>query len=192
MQDPQLEPPGAGIPLYQQAFLRLYVRPFVAAKSVWEEDSGAFDDLARRILDAVSSAPAEKLEKRVLVPPQRGLEDSSRCWSVAMTLDHLTVVGRGISGLVTALSHNKAIERKVSTADVKPPAGISIVTALGAYEAFAKTAIADLDAKVGDRNSAARHEHPWFGAMTAHEWHWLLAQHQAIHYKQIREILKAA
>jgi len=43
---------------------------------------------------------------------------------------------------------------------------------------------------VEDRQSPATLRHPWFGRMTAHQWHWLMTQHQALHLRQIRQIIK--
>ena len=188
--EPLLEAPGAGIPQWQQFFLRTVVRPFVAAKSDWDKDSALFNALTQKILAAAGSADVSKLEKRILVPRLQGLEDSSRYWSVAMTLDHLTIVGKSISAVVIDLSKGDVPDFKVSMAAVKPPVGKPYAESLHEYEAFAKNAIADIDAKIGDRKSAVTLHHPWFGPFTAHQWHWLLAMHQNIHLRQIREILK--
>lgn len=192
MQEPQLEHAGAGLPFLHQVFLRFWVRPFVAAKSNWDADAKTFEVLNARTLEMVRAAPAEKLSVRVLVPPQRGLEDSSRFWSVAMTLDHMAIVGNGIAGLIVQLSRGTVPDQKVSIAAVKPSPDKPFAESLRAFEEFADKTPALLAQKVENRNSVATLDHPWFGPFTAHQWHWLLAAHQAIHLKQIREILKRA
>jgi hypothetical protein len=122
------------------------------------------------------------LTKRILVPPQRGLEDSSRYWSLAMVFDHLKIVGQGMQGLIVALSQGNVPDRKVDTARVKPEQ--NDIAAIDAYRLFAEAAIQVIEAAVSNRQSVATLPHPWFGPFTAHQWHWLLAQHVEIHLKQ--------
>ena len=42
---------------------------------------------------------------------------------------------------------------------------------------------------VGDRASRLRHRHPWFGQLTARQWHWLAGAHQGLHGRQVRRIV---
>ena len=49
-----------------------------------------------------------ELTEAVLVPPQIGLEDSSRFYSYAMVLEHLTIIGNAIGRIVVELSYPPA------------------------------------------------------------------------------------
>jgi len=46
-----------------------------------------------RILKEAGSVAEGKRDRRVLVPRMRGIEDSSRFWSVNETLEHLLITG---------------------------------------------------------------------------------------------------
>ena len=185
----KLDKPGAGIPQYQKLFLRLYVKPFISARSDWDEDTRAFTLINRKLLDEVGKLNEAQLEKRVLVPPQRGLEDSSRYWSVAMTLEHLLIVGTGVKNIIISLSKGVVPDGKADTATVKPSGTPTAQQVLARYREFVDATPGEIDSAVKDRKSKAVFAHPWFGAFTAHQWHWLLAMHTGLHLKQVRAII---
>jgi hypothetical protein len=58
--------------------------------------------------------------QRVLIPRIRGLEDSSRYWSVWMTLDHLRIVHESLAHLIRELVREVTPPGAASTAAVKP------------------------------------------------------------------------
>jgi len=185
---PNLAAPGAGIPLRQKLLLRIYVKPFIAAKSSPESSQKNFEKVTEKILKELEGLTAEELNQKVLVPPQAGLEDSSRFWSIAMTLEHLGIAGRKISLAVMALSQNQPINEKADIGKLKPFGQMSSAESLQdfkkfALEEFSKTPLPTLNPK-------NRFHHPWFGLMNNREWYWLLGVHQSLHLKQIREIKK--
>lgn len=184
-----LDKPGAGIPLYQKLFLQLYVKPFVSARSDWDADTGAFNLINGKLLEEVGKLDEAQLSKRVLVPKQRGLEDSSRYWSVAMTLEHLLIVGTGVKSIIISLSQGRVPDGKADTARVKPSGTPTAKEVLAQYRDFVAATPGEIDNAVNDRKSKARFAHPWFGPFTAHQWHWLLAVHTGLHLKQIRAII---
>lgn len=184
-----LDKPGAGIPFYQALYLRLYVKPFISARSDWDADTRAFNLINEKLLNAVGKLDEVQLSKRVLVPRQRGLEDSSRYWSAAMALEHLLIVGTGVKNIIINLSKGIVPDGKADTATVKPSGTPTAKEVLEQYRAFAASAPAEIDNAVKDRKSAAKFAHPWFGPFTAHQWHWLLAVHTGLHLKQVRAII---
>jgi hypothetical protein len=185
---PALAPPGAGIPFPQKLFLRVYVRPFVAARSSIEDSKNTFEKITDKILREIADLTDDDLKQKVLVPPQKGLEDSSRYWSIAMALEHLGIVGRKIFSVIDALSHNQTINEKADTAKVKPLGHMSTQESLNDFKAFALSEF--LKVQVPNPDSKNKFQHPWFGPMNSREWYWLLGAHQAIHLQQIRAIRK--
>ncbi|MGZ5280237.1 MAG: DinB family protein [Pseudobdellovibrionaceae bacterium] len=185
---PKLAAPGAGIPLHHKILLRVYVKPFIAAKSSPEASKKTFKKVTDKILDELEGLTAGQLTQKVLVPPQAGLEDSSRFWSIAMTLEHLGIVGRKISTAVTALSENQPIVEKADTGKMKPFGQISSAESLQDFKKFALEEFSQLP--LPSLNPKNRFLHPWFGMMNNREWYWLLGAHQGLHLKQIREIKK--
>lgn len=186
--EPQLAPPGAGIPFLNRMALRLYVIPFVASKTPWDESKKRFRKITAKILQEVEGLSEEQMSRKVLVPPQRGLEDSSRYWSVAMTLEHLGIVGRGIRQAVEALTHDQVPQVEVNIALVKPHGRLNPAEALNDFKKFALEEFETVN--IGDRSSPLKLKHPWFGPLNAQCWYWLMAVHQGIHWQQIRAIKK--
>lgn len=183
-----LQKPGAGVPVHHRLLMRYIVGPLVAGKSSWDKDSETFGRVAGRIIKDYESLSEDQRTKRVLVPPQFGLEDSSRYWSAAMLLEHMLIVTQGIASLVVPLSKGIVPDYEVEMARVKPKGQMSAQEALTKFRAYSATAMAELDKAVGDRNAKAALLHPWFGPFTARQWHWLMTAHAVIHLNQLRAI----
>ncbi|MEO8426326.1 MAG: hypothetical protein ABI651_04355, partial [Verrucomicrobiota bacterium] len=93
--EPKLAPPGAGLPKIELFIARLLFR--------WRRWRGNRDSFHTRfqqgraaIEKLIESCDAKTAACRVLIERPRGLEDSSRYWSVWMTLDHLRIVNNSL------------------------------------------------------------------------------------------------
>ncbi len=185
--EPQLQPPGAGLPRAELFFSRLGFRlatPFLSRQraSRWVRSE------ADRMLARVRTLAPADAARRVLVPRLSGLEDSSRYWSALMTLEHFVIVNTAVAGIIEALAAGRALPVVVSTADVKPSA-----TADASMVARFEAATNDYLARVGalpDLRSKVTHRHPWFGELTALGWHRLSPLHHRIHRRQIERIIR--
>jgi hypothetical protein len=184
----ELAPPGAGIPFPQRIFLRWILNPFVAGREDPALSDRRFERLHEKIEKTYLEIPEALRGKKVLVPPQRGLEDSSRYWSAAMVLEHLEIVERGVAGIIVELSHKRSPTQTVSTALVKPVSGMTPGEALLRFRVLRADFLPNLHAKIGDLNARGTHRHPWFGPFTARKWNWLLGIHAGIHLRQLRAI----
>jgi hypothetical protein len=189
--EPKLDKPGAGVPFLEWAFLRYYVGPFMARRSDWDKNWEIFDDVNRRIYARIDNLSAAQLEKKVLIPRLQAIEDSSRYWSIAMTLEHLVIVGSQIEKLILSLSQGVAPPGKADTASVKPKGGKDGLVQLAEYKKFV-AGVKPMIEPVRDAalKSNAKFSHPWMGPFTALQWQWLFGGHTHIHYRQIKEILK--
>jgi len=189
-QEPKLKPPGAGVPWYEFLMLRFYYKPFVAERAPWEQSTEGFAKITARMEKEIEGLTPEQLTKKILIPPMSGLEDSSRYWSAAMTLEHLVIVGRGMIGVVRNLSEGRVPPGKASTATVKPSGKFKPEDAVSAFRQFANVEFPALLPSLKNRDSKTTFGHPWLGQTTARGWYWLLAAHHAVHLKQLREITK--
>ena len=187
---PELAPPGAGIPFYDRLLLRFVVGPLVAGRAEWKQCELDFNKVNARILKEVDGLSSAQLSKRILVPPQRGLEDSSRYWSIAMVLEHLTIVNAAITGGIILLSRGSVPPGKVDIAAVKPIGAGEAKSALDDYKKSVEEEFKKFLNLIQNRESKLTYEHPWFGPFNCRQWFWLLATHSAVHLKQIREIKK--
>src|SRR6185436_8596395 len=85
----------------------------------------------RRLADALSPADAGS---PILIPRLVGIEDSSRNWSVFMTIEHLVIVDGIVLSILESLCSEKTLDLYFSTADVKPP----IVQEAGVLDRFTR------------------------------------------------------
>jgi hypothetical protein len=182
---PKLAAPGAGLP-----GIELQIARILFSLRAWTHDRQRIDALFRQeralIAELVRACPAGRLGERVLIPRPRGLEDSSRHWSVLMTLEHLRLVNLACSSIIRELSEGRVPTGKASTADVKPSPGVTD-SVLETYEASCDEVLAAV-AAAKDLDDAARFPHPWFGPMSARRWHVLAAVHLGLHRKQLEAI----
>lgn len=181
--------PGAGIPWIEKIAGRLILSKQARNRSrerILEDFcSGAGESLA--LLQGIDDG---LLRRRVLVPRQPGMEDSSRYWSAFMIIQHLAIVDRQVLGLVRLLSTGRGTDRQVSTAAVKPQPGAG-PEVLAEFEAVIREWRENLpdEAKLA---ASAKHSHPWFGPMNAQRWFCMAAWHHRLHKAQLRAVLKGA
>jgi hypothetical protein len=184
----KLAPPGAGLPKPELFFARLIFGWFRKSKS--RADVTALFEVERElILSLAGSCDAAQGGRRVLIKRLPGLEDSSRDWSVFMTLEHLRIVNEVVGESIRSLAIGEVPARVASTAAVKPSpeADAAVIGAFTAgCERFRQTvaAIPDLRTSVG-------YAHPWFGPLDAAGWHAMAAFHMRLHRKQVQSILAA-
>lgn len=182
---PDLAPPGAGIPLIERTVGRMMLR-WGCLTTPRDAVVARFAVERRRILDLVAGCGPGRAGRRVLIPRLAGLEDSSRYWSVYMTVDHLRIVNLAIANTIRALGEGCVPETPASTAAVKPDATVDS----GVVKEFER-ACDEVDAataRVSQLRTAVRYPHPWFGPLDAADWHFMSAFHLRLHRRQIAMI----
>lgn len=184
--EPKLAPPGAGLPFIELHMTRL-IFGLRCLRGSKERHTADFMRERAAIRELVDSCDPALRGTRVLIPRPRGLEDSSRYWSVWMTLDHLRITNIGFSRVIKTLCKGVVLPGKSSTAAVKPdPAVTQEVEA--DYEKSCEAVLAAVN-RAEDLSTAERFEHPWFGKLNAAKWHAVAAMHMALHRAQIRKII---
>lgn len=183
--EPRLAPPGAGLPLLE---LRLAQGLFQLRRLASPRASVTrrFQDERQRIRERLLGLDAQAAARRVLIPRVRGLEDSSRYWSVWMTLDHLRIVHQAIARVIAALGRGVVPPGEASTAAVKPSPEVT-AGVVDDFEASCEALLAAV-AGVAQLRTPVRYAHPWFGRLDAAGWHQLAAGHLRIHRVQIERI----
>ena len=184
--EPKLAAPGAGLPA-PELFVakKLFVLKCRAgSRGKFIAD---FKDERAKIKALLDTCSSERRGERVLIPRLRGLEDSSRNWSIWMTLDHLRIVNRGVGAFVSELIQERVPGELIGTADLKPSPGVTEAV----ESEFEKSCDEFLDhlANPGELKTKAVYPHPWFGPMDAFQWLALASMHMGIHRKQIAAII---
>lgn len=183
---PILAAPGAGLPLPELLIARLLFAVKCRTKSR-EDFEKKFRDERASIRSLVDACETPRRGETVLIKRLRGLEDSSRDWSVWMTLDHLRITNLAFAHFISTLSEGRSPNVVVNTANVKPdPAVTGEIES--AYEKSCDDFLATL-AKVSDLKTGARQVHPWFGPLDAFQWLALASMHMGIHRSQISAII---
>ena len=184
---PVLDRPGAGLPGMELVVARLLFR--------WNRTTGDPAGFRRRFLaerelvrQLVERCPSARRGEPVLIDRVRGLEDSSRFWSVWMTLDHLRIVHGSVARIVDSLQAGQVPAGAASTAAVKPSPGVG-ADVEAAYEASCEQVLAAME-RAGQGRSGVRFAHPWFGPLEARGWCALAGTHLRIHRLQMERILE--
>lgn len=185
-QTPALQPPGAGLPWVERMIARHWIFPRFCGKQDWQSAAKLFQDEGRKVLAVWDLIPAERLTERVLVRRAAGMEDSSRFWSAAMTVEHLNIVGQGIRRTIQALRRGVVPDRVARTQDVKPTGEWAVDAVHASFlQLLEEAAVSESPVPPGQGPVFA---HPWFGPLDAFQWHCVLGMHQGIHRKQIEAI----
>ena len=185
----QLAPPGAGLPTVER-FVANMMLHWQASRVTRAQAVDAFAGERDVILQLVRATSTERLAMPTLIRRLRGLEDSSRNWSVFMALDHLCIVNRQLAGVISTLAAGSLPPGVASTAAVKPRAEVD-ESVIQAFE----TTCAEFEDSVAaqtDLKTKQRFAHPWFGPLDAAKWHFMAGFHMRLHRRQIQTILAQA
>ncbi|HEY0792634.1 MAG TPA: DinB family protein [Chthoniobacterales bacterium] len=185
---PSLGPPGAGLPKAELFIARLMLN-WQARRSTRTSTAALFAGERTKILDLARSCRPEEGCRRVLIKRLRGLEDSSRYWSVFMTLDHLRIVNRQVAEVIRLLGRGETPAFVASTARVKPRVEVDekvVEEFQAACEHFEECV-----AGVENLRTQVRFAHPWFGPLDAAGWHFTAFFHLRLHRHQIEAIRRA-
>ena len=184
--EPKLAPPGAGLPKVE-----LFIARLLFARGRRKGNRAAFDarfqqerGLVRSLVRDCDDAAASR---RVLIRRIPGLEDSSRYWSVWMTLEHLRVIHGVMTRTIEALGRGVEPAGKIDTASVKPSAAVTGAV-VDEYEKSCDTLLATA-AAIPDLRTTVKFAHPWFGPLDAAGWHALASIHLGLHRQQIERIV---
>jgi hypothetical protein len=188
IQPPKLQDPGKGLPKIELLMARLIVG-WKAKRTSRNQVATIFELEKAEILKLANNIDPVIGRKQVLIKRLRGLEDSSRFWSIYMTIDHLNIVNKRTNSLILALATGKKPNHvPTGTAAVKPTsaADFNVIKEFqNISNNFQETiqVINNLDTKL-------TWPHPWFGELNAERWHFFTAFHMSLHKKQILNISK--
>ena len=184
--DPDLAPPGAGIPTIELWIARFIFRRFCKTHS-HEECSQLLLKHTETMCSLAKNCSEEEGQRQVLIKRMAGLEDSSRNWSVFMTLEHVRIVNEAVAAGLPLLLEGHLPEEEANTATVKPDMGISSEV----IELLKRTnqELIENANQVHPHKPTTTFDHPWFGPLNAAEWLALTAFHMGLHLKQVKAIL---
>lgn len=182
-----LAAPGAGLPKPELLIANVRFR----LKCWLTSDQDAIEEFKAAktlILQACETYDQQQASTPVLIKRLRGLEDSSRDWSIYMTVEHLRIVNDAIRNIFLLLSQGSTPPNAISTADVKP----SPETGNEVIKTFDESCCQFVEtlSTIGELKTATKFDHPWFGPLDASRWLVLAAFHMHLHLAQIQRIGK--
>lgn len=183
---PKLDVPGAGLP-WPELLAARGIFHWGRSRATKESAQALFKAEQQAITQLSRGCGGEKGRRRVLIKRLRGMEDSSRHWSVYMTLDHLRIVNFACLEGIRSLSRGQVPARAASTAAVKPSpeAGEEI---LGQFEEGCELFLKTVEG-IAYLKTSVRYAHPWFGPLDAAGWHFMAGFHMRLHRRQIEAIV---
>jgi hypothetical protein len=167
--------------------VRWFGRRMLLSGLDWDGAQAAIARVSSRLTREAMAMDDATLARRVLIKRLRGLEDSSRFWSLAMVLEHLVITGEMFTDFIVTLSNGRPVTDQRGIADIKPrrELGRAVITRFVEVHEAIPTRLA---AEAGALRDGPTHLHPWFGKLTAAEWLSLTAVHLRLHEKQWRAI----
>jgi hypothetical protein len=185
-----LQPPGAGLPGLEKYFVKFGFRAFANLCS----DRMAlrmFEKETRELVRIYEEDESYDVFDEKLIPRVIGIEDSSRRWSIAMVMEHLTMALGEMTLAVDSLSSGIVPHGEIDVALYKPDADIGTDVIFRFQDATDRyvTLIQDLLESHERLSFHPKFSHPWFGDLGAHQWHVLAAVHQRIHRRQAQKIV---
>jgi len=184
---PKLAAPGAGLPVLERWIAGIGIK-LLARYASRDSITRRFTEEAERAIELARAIPEDEGRSRVLIPRMAWIEDSSRNWSVYMTLEHLVIVNTAVAGLIQRLCAGRETLQTVRVEDVKPHAEAGPEQANELEGLVAR--YGEIVTAHGDLRTAKRHPHPWFGPLSALQWHALAALHNRAHRNQIEQICR--
>lgn len=189
MDKPTLAAPGAGLPFLEALLVRWYVAPFQSRKADKDKNLRLFAMLGARVLKEADAVASDKRDVKVLVPRMKGIEDSSRFWSVNEVLEHLIITGQPMRGLVASLAQGKTSDYEVKIENFKPQGLYAGADARPDFKRFVEETV-ELLKPLPIADGGLTHVHPWMGPFNALQWTGLLAGHSGIHLAQLQAVKK--
>ncbi len=115
-----LDQPGAGLPAYETFLLRYIKLPRFVSTMTWHSAVELFRDEGRKVFALVDLLSDEQLLTPVLIDRLRGMEDSSRNWSPAMTMEHLIITVKDFKNYIIHFNKGIVTYKNVFIDNYKP------------------------------------------------------------------------
>lgn len=177
----------ASIPGVERWLFRYVMGPAYFALTSAERSTAKLEEMTQAFERELASISSAQEKARVQIPRLLGLEPSSLHWSMAMLGEHLVTAGVGIQRIIADLEKHGRSEVVVKTANLKPAGMMD-----NPWEKFRRH-VEGYIAWAKRRNWTAiqgRVAHPWFGELSARQWHSFYVLHLWVHLRQLRAIKK--
>ena len=183
----ELEKPGAGLPDIERLFIKNVLIPIVRTLFTWNIAIFLLKREARIIMKLLTNIKKNKLRQKVIIDRVFAIEDDSRQYSIYMVLEHLSIAGYGVMGVISTLSKEEEFKLDLTIEGVNPSntsedSTIMFQEYMKIYEIFIK--------ELPKKQSIKTKEHPWFVKFNNFDWSIFMYMHTFIHRRQIQAIIQ--
>lgn len=178
------------LPWHEQLVMRVYVGPFMANSSDSPQNRRLYEAYSHKIIALAEEVPLDQHKVRVLVPPQAGLLEDTRSWSISMILEHLILVDMKAKEIILKLSLGKDPDFKMSIGSVKPIGRWDARETFERYKAFVPSYLDEIEEALAKSKLELTEVHPIFGPFNALQWQWSMATRTALRYRQLINVRK--
>ncbi|NOR58612.1 MAG: hypothetical protein GQ474_08835 [Sulfurimonas sp.] len=182
----KLEKPGAGLPNIERLFIKNILVPAVRVFFTWDIAFYLLKREVRLILKLVDSVEKQKLQEQVIINRVFAIEDDSRRYSINMVLEHLTITGYGIMGVISTISKEEELKKDITIEGVK--AYENAENSIVAFKKFMKMYDFFIN-RLPKKYSQMTKRHPWFVEFNNFDWSAFMYMHAFIHRRQIEAII---
>ena len=183
----KLQKPGAGLPQIEKGVIRYFLVPIVRVLFTWNIALLYLKSEVEKIKKLVESLEKELLTKQPIIDRTFAIEDDSRRYSINMVLEHLTITGTGVMGVIKTLSNEQEFTRALTIEGVK--ANENKQEQLKEFIEFYESYFSFIE-NLPKIQSKATKKHPWFVNFNNYDWNIFMFMHTFIHRRQIEAIIK--
>ncbi|MEA3492313.1 MAG: hypothetical protein U9R27_10480 [Campylobacterota bacterium] len=116
----ELEKPGDGLPKMEQLFIKNILVPMVRVFFTWDIALLLLKREVKIIKNLVTPLTNEQCTRQVIIDRAFAIEDDTRQFSVNLALEHLTITGSALMGVIHALSKEREFKKSITIEGVKP------------------------------------------------------------------------
>jgi len=178
---------ATGLPNHERLIAAFMLKHIFGRFLKWDAVTQKFVESAQNLLYFYDTIPEDWLTRPTKIKRLPGIEEVSTTWSPAMTLEHINIVGRSIQDILKHQKKGKPYTQPIRIAAVKPHENCDPVEVRKAFAAYLEE-YADFASQ--EIVSPLKIAHPWFGPLTAKQWHTLSFLHLGLHFQQLQRIVK--
>lgn len=183
----ELAKPGAGLPDMERVFIKNILVAPIRILFTWDIALFYLKREIRIIKKLVEKVPKELHRKQLIIDRTFAIEDDTRQFSINMILEHLTIAGNAVMGVIDTLSQEKEFKNEIKIENVKPKENKE--NQLQEFLKFYENYFEYIN-NHPKKQSKMKKKHPWFIEFNNFDWSIFMFMHTFIHRRQIEAVIK--
>ena len=183
----ELDKPGAGLPTMERLFIKYVLVPTVRLFFTWDIALYLLKREVQIINKMIEPLNTALCQKQIIIDRTFAIEEDSRKFSLNLVLEHLTITGSTLMGLIDTLSKEKTFKQSITIEGVKPHENKT--NQLSEFLLFSSKYYKFID-ELPKKQSKMTKQHPWFLEFNNFDWAVFMYFHTMIHRRQLQAIIE--